>query len=74
MANYPKAVPPQEVVDFLSVPKSAKVQLNLRVTPEAVRILEEEAERIGDGTGKANALEALLREIRELRKQERRKK
>lgn len=68
VANYPKSVPPDEVIDFLSVPKTAKVQLNLRVTKEAVRILEEEAERIGKGTGKANAFEAMVREIRELRK------
>lgn len=70
MAKFPEAIPPQDVIDFLSIPRSGKVQLNLRVTPEAVEILEAEASRIG--TGRAYALEAILREIRELRK--RRKK
>jgi hypothetical protein len=70
MRKFHDSIPPEEVESFLLATRAEKRQLNLRVTTEAVRILEEEATRIG--TGRANALEAILREIRELRK--RRKK
>ena len=68
--KFSESISAEEVEGFLLATRAEKRQLNLRVTPEAIRILEEEAARIG--TGRANALEAILREIRELRK--RRKK
>lgn len=71
MPQYPEAISPQEVIDFLSAPKATKRQLNVRLTDEAHRILEEECKRFG--AGRANTIEALFREIRELRKKARKK-
>jgi hypothetical protein len=63
VVKYPEVIPDKEVIEFTNLPKKEKVQLNLRVSQEAIEIIEEAAKAIG--TKKANALEAIVRYYRE---------
>ena len=66
MARFPSAVPDDELIEILTATKGDKVPVSYRLTPEALRILDEEAERFG--VDKTKALEIMIREVRELRK------
>lgn len=66
MPDFPP-IPQEELISVLTADKDDALPRTFRMSGEARRILAEEAERYGVDLSKA--LELLLREIRELRKQ-----
>ena len=63
MSRFPKGIPEAEIVEILAPPGGSKIRVAYRLSPEAVRIIEEGAKRYG--IGKNKALEIIIREARE---------
>ena len=75
VADMPKRLPYLTEEDILTLTArrgEAKLTVSVRLTAEARRILDEECERLG-GLKRGEALEMILREIRELRKPSRKR-
>jgi hypothetical protein len=68
--EMPKKLPfltDDDILELFSRSGEPKQTVSVRLTTEARRILDKERERLG-GVNRAEALELLLREIREMRK------
>ena len=63
MPRFPRVIPEDELYEILTATKGDKVPVSYRLTPEAIRVIEEAAERYS--VDKTKALEIIIRETRE---------
>lgn len=68
--NLPRFLSDKDIAELFSSSGQPKKSISVRLSGEALRVLDEEATRYG-GLKRGATLELLLREIRELRKRKR---